>query len=112
MEFNEADLWAINELKDFLPKKIFDSHAHFYDSVFCPNISGRKENGCYNRKKLTQNNYNAEQSKFYGENVQVRTNMIVAPFDKVMSLDNEYRLMSTDYYVGSLIYTRKILAKY
>lgn len=38
--YNKCDFEAIKILGDFLPDKIFDAHAHIYDSEFTPGISG------------------------------------------------------------------------
>ncbi len=36
--YTEHDLAAVQALKDFLPDKIFDAHAHLFDSNFLPNV--------------------------------------------------------------------------
>lgn len=38
--YNKFDFEVIKILGDFLPDKIFDAHAHIYDSEFTPGISG------------------------------------------------------------------------
>ena len=35
--FRSQDSEAIKVLEDFLPERIFDAHAHLFDSIFLPN---------------------------------------------------------------------------
>lgn len=44
LKYTEGDLRAIEELGDFLPERIFDTHAHVFDSSFLPEThkSGEK----------------------------------------------------------------------
>ena len=39
-EIREADLAAIELLKDFIPEKVFDAHAHLYVADTVPRVAG------------------------------------------------------------------------
>ena len=39
-EIREADLAAIELLKDFVPEKVFDAHAHLYVADTVPRVAG------------------------------------------------------------------------
>ena len=61
--YNKNDCEAIKVLKDFLPDKIFDAHAHVVDCDFVPALRGNYDNNI-----ATSEDYKNQKSR-KGENI-------------------------------------------
>ncbi len=93
MEYKEKDLEAIEVLKDFLPDKIFDAHAHIYDEIFAPSIKGMR---------LDFNQYKADMLRALCEPKEIRANLIVFPEKSLKGEASETRKLSDEFLINEL----------
>ena len=78
--YTSKDFEAAKILNDFLPQKIFDAHAHLYDSSFVPCLAGNDTmSGVYD-----MDSYKRDMIPVFGEDRELHLNMITYP-DKAMT---------------------------
>lgn len=92
--FNGDDLKAARILDDFLPDKLFDSHAHIYDSSYAPIIC---QGGSFGMKPARHyEDYLEEMRPLTGDR-ETRINCIPAPCPSLKERRNGHRDQSTAY---------------
>ena len=97
MRYNKNDYEAIEILKDFLPDKIFDAHAHLYDCKFIPNL---KE--AYGQDAATLEDYKNFMSGLLGSPKELRLNIISFPTRDMRDESNGMLKASDDFLLNEL----------
>lgn len=87
-EILDADLEAINMLKDFVPSKVFDAHSHLYVASTIPQFANK--NGIYNQDFTTPEDYEKHMRPFLPNADTIRLNLIPMP-DPAMERNRELR---------------------
>ena len=91
------DLEAAKILNDFLPDRIFDAHAHLFDTALIPSLSVPESE----RVVCGVEEYRAELSQLLGSHRQLRLNIIGYP-ERTMSTDRPLLLRSDDFLLTQL----------
>ena len=75
-EVREADLAAIELLKDFIPEKVFDAHAHLYVADTVPRVAGT---AAFPQKFSTPEDYVRHMGPFLPNAREIRGNFFTMP---------------------------------
>ncbi|MEI8200460.1 MAG: amidohydrolase family protein [Eubacteriales bacterium] len=78
LSFSEEDFNAAQILRTFLPGKIFDAHAHFYEASHIP-FANSIPNGAFSRPKADMDTYRADLRNIIPETTVLKANMIPMP---------------------------------
>ncbi len=97
VEYTNYDLEAVKILEDFIPDKICDAHAHFFDSDFLP-----KSHNHPIRAITDMASYTDAMVPILGKNKTLRLNVIPFP-DATMGDLKSGNLLKSDAYVSKLI---------
>ena len=95
--YNKNDYEAIKVLKDFLPDKIFDAHAHVVDCDFVPALRGKYDNNI-----ATSEDYKNFISELLGSPKELRMNLISFPSRGMRDESNGMLKASDDFLVNEL----------
>ena len=79
---NETDEFLVCQYRDFLPKKIFDSHMHMPLGVTIPASQGT---GVYFRDAFTPEDYWSDLGPLLPGVEKIRLNMMSHPADRIMA---------------------------
>lgn len=93
-EYSRYDLEAAKKIDEFLPDKIFDTHAHLYDASFTPNIS--KVSAFALRSRCEVSDY-VEDMKVLLGNREARLNIITLPDADMADPHVEVRAASVEF---------------
>ena len=98
--YNQYDLEAAKILNDFLPDKIFDAHAHLYDSSF---VSGSANGGgAFSiRDHCEVTEYMEDMRPLLGER-EIHLNIVTTPDGSMARADSKDRQASTAFLVDQL----------
>lgn len=98
--YSQYDLEASKILNDFLPDKIFDVHAHLYDSSF---VSGMANNGgAFSIRDCCEVSHYLEDMKpLLGER-EIRLNIVTTPDASMTAPDSPARKAGVDFLVDQL----------
>jgi len=97
VEYTKYDHEAIKILDDFIPDKICDAHAHFFDSDYLPKSHNHPVRTITNMKS-----YKEAMVPILGNNKTIRANVIPFP-DATMGDYGSGNLLKSDAYVSELI---------
>lgn len=95
--YNKNDYEAIKVLKDFLPDKIFDAHAHVVDCNFVPALRGNYDNNI-----ATSEDYKNFISELLGSPKELRMNLISFPSREMRDETNGMLKASDDFLLNEL----------
>lgn len=97
-----GDYRALERMRDFIPKKVFDVHTHFYDVAFIPCLA--EEVTAYKRyaERVTMEQYRRDQYRLYGNPDKVRCNIISMPDDSMADLTTGNRDACTRFLLEQL----------
>lgn len=91
----EADLFLIDQYRDFLPKKIFDAHMHL---PYGPTIPSSQGTGVYFREAFTPEDCLADLGPLLPGVEKIRLNMMPHPADRAQAdRENGLRDMGNDH---------------
>ncbi len=76
-EILDADLRAIDMLRDFIPSKVFDAHSHLYVASTIPQFAGKSE--IFNQSVSTAEDYEKHMLPFLPNADEIRLNLIPMP---------------------------------
>jgi len=99
---SESDLRMIQALRDFIPSKIFDAHAHLYDSAYLPNLS--KDDALFKAfgPVTGMDEYQRFQSPLYPGLERLRLKLISMPDASMSDRSNGNRQKCNDFLVSHL----------
>ncbi len=97
MPFNASDAEACKILNDFLPDRIFDTHAHLFDTDMMPALTGNTERVVCGWEK-----YQQEMTPLLCNPRQLRINAIVFPDGKMADRSNGLIEKSDAFITGEL----------
>lgn len=98
--YNQYDLEAAKILDDFLPDKIFDAHAHLYDSSF---VSGMANGGgAFSLRDHCEVTEYLEDMKPLLGNREVRLNIVTTPDSGMVNPESPDRKASVDFLADQL----------
>ncbi|MDW7657462.1 MAG: amidohydrolase family protein [Bacillota bacterium] len=100
-ELNTIDRQLIDKLAAFLPKKIFDAHAHLYDAAFVPNMHDPESN-VFSRRQLNCADYLQYQGALYPGAEMMRINIVTMPDRAMADRSNGLRDASVRFLVDQL----------
>lgn len=76
---SQQDKAAIESLRSFLPKKIFDMHMHVANAASCPNVFRPGSVWSAAGDEVGMDRYLADQGRFFPDAEIIRANMIAMP---------------------------------
>ena len=95
---NEQD-WHMAEMyRDFLPKKVFDAHAHIHLAKACPTAS--RPSSVFTRSAATPDDYTADMLPLMPGVEQVRLNMLPMVDPAITDTANGLRKLGNDHVIS------------
>ncbi len=98
---NDLDSRLIQQMASFLPKQIFDAHAHLYDSSFLPSLFNPDSN-IFCKEKLICSDYMKYQGTLFGPVEKIHINLISMPDLAMADRQNGLRKASVQFLVNQL----------
>ena len=83
-EVREADLAAMELLKDFIPEKVFDAHAHLYVADTVPRVAGT---AAFSLDLSTPEDYVNHMAPFLPNSKDIRANFFTMPDPAMVNRD-------------------------
>ena len=99
---SERDLRVLEKLGDFIPEKVFDAHAHLYDSKFTPVLATPGSTFAQCGPIADRECFMRLQGPLYLGAKQVRLNLISVPDPSMKDLRNGNRACSVEFLINHL----------
>ena len=88
---SDCDSRALQKLKSFIPEKIFDAHAHLYNTEYLPEFVGEGSIFAEQGAAADRVIYERFQSPLFLKPVKLRLNLISMPDGSMVDRSNNYR---------------------
>jgi len=99
---SESDLRVIQSLRDFIPSKIFDAHAHLYDTAYCPQSAVANLTIKALGPVAGMDGYIRCQTPLYPGLTRLRLNLVSNPDPTMVDRSNGNRQQCNDFLVSQL----------
>lgn len=95
----EADWQAIEQLRGFIPQKVFDAHCHLYTAASIPHFAG-SEIFCQGISNLED--YLQHMRPFLPDTLEIRANVMPMPDPAMRDASNGMRMSANEHIISQL----------